>query len=159
MDQINIAIIVPQRTGVDVAVCFLYQNRSRPFTVRVFCFEHKNPAVRVAVVNVKPSLMETEGGCPNSVPVLWLIECWIGKPFNGMVDNFPVDQVCGMEDWQPRNAVKRGSSHVKVVTNLNNVRVGIIRVNDWVFISSVSQVRNPWFRIQLLSVDNNDDNQ
>src|SRR3954468_22037768 len=50
-----------------------------------------------------------------------------------------------MKNGQARHGVEARRSHVKIIADADGVRVGIVRVDDWIFIRSVALIRDPHF--------------
>jgi hypothetical protein len=50
-----------------------------------------------------------------------------------------------MQNRQPGNSIETGGDHVKIIVHPANIRIGIIRMQDRVFIISVTEIGYPNF--------------
>ena len=110
MDHVNLAIVVPQGAGVDIAVGLLYQHWLRPFLSRVLGAYHVDASVGIAPVDVVPAIVKPERGGPNAVAMLRLVEGIVIQSRQRVVDDLPVHQVARMENRQSRRTVEGGGS-------------------------------------------------
>ena len=80
-----------------------------------------------------------------------------------MVDEDPVNHVFGMQNRQTRNTIERRGSHKKIIMNPDDIRVGIIRMNNRIRIPVAGFFGNRIFRKDSgrlsESRENNDDFQ
>ncbi len=61
-----------------------------------------------------------------------------------MTQDFPVDQIAGMQNRQTRNAGKRGCRHVKVIPYPYHIRIGIIGMQYRIPVCSVAVIGDPY---------------
>ena len=145
--QVTTPVLVPQRARVNDALGWLDQYRLRPFSARVGCLDHIHAEIRIAPINVELSVVVTDTGRPHALAM----PCHVVKlpghhALQGIVHDFPVHQVRGMQDGQAGRTGKAGCCHVEVVPHRTNVRVGIIRMNHRILICAVTQIGRPYLR-------------
>ena len=127
--QIDSAVFVPQRTGVDNAFSGLYQYRFTPRTFRFGSFRHECTLVGVAPEYIEFTVVMADTRSPHAVSVFrtFVVYRWngIGKSCS---HDAPVYQVFGMKNLKPRNAVEAGRSQIIIFSHTAYVRVGIIGI-------------------------------
>src|SRR5690554_240009 len=144
--QVGTAVFIPKGRRVDEPLAFFHQMGLAPGASRVAGFEHIDAEVGIAVVNVEFPFVVTKGGCPYAIPVLGF-----GIMFKrvltrqGMANQLPVYQVFGMQNGQTRRNIKAGGRHVKIVAHPYHIRVGVVGIQNRVYIGAVALVRNPDF--------------
>ena len=74
MYQIYFSVFVPQRSGINHTFPSFHQYRLAPFSFRIFSFNHIDSIIRIPPVNIKFSVMKTNGRCPYAFAMLCLIE-------------------------------------------------------------------------------------
>jgi hypothetical protein len=63
-----------------------------------------------------------------------------------MVNDLPVHQVPGVQDGKSGNTIKAGGNHVEIFLNPDDIRIGIICMNDGIPVIAISQVGLPGLR-------------
>src|SRR5262249_4799506 len=66
--------------------------------------------------------------------------------FQRVIDDRPIDQVFGMQYRQSRRAVETGRRQIKIFTDTNHIRIGVIGVENRITISAVLLVGPPRVR-------------
>ena len=49
-----------------------------------------------------------------------------------------------MEDRQARHRIKARRRHVKIIANANHIRIGVVGMNDRIFVRAVAIIGNPY---------------
>src|ERR1017187_4043461 len=143
MNQIGPPVVFHQRTGINQTLPGLKQMRPGPFFGRMVCRRDINSLVRHGKENPEFPRIEADGRRPHPTPGLDLFIAWVRQIANRMIDERPVDQVTRMQNRQPRGAVKTRRCHEKIVSVPDHIRVGIISVENGIFIHPVTEVRRP----------------
>ena len=160
--QIATTILVPQRSRVDHSLPFDDTFGGRPFTSRILCRNNKDTQVGVTPVNIigLVILIITDRRCPHPIAMLRdVITLQRRQRLNGIIDNLPIDQVLGVQDRQPWDAVERGGGQVKILTtgSHTDIRVRVVGINHGVGKCTVTIVRRPHLRL-ILSAHGHGDN-
>ena len=118
-------------------------NRLIPLTINIFCFHYINAEIRISPINHIFTFMISNTWRPNTFTMLWFIKKAYGNTiktqiFQGIIYNFPINQIFGMQDRQTRNTVETGSCHIIIVPNSNYVRIRIICIQNRIFKNSIS---------------------
>ena len=146
MNQIDLPVFIPQRRRVYHAFSGLYQYRFIPFTLRVFGLHHKNAEIRISPINIELTVMVTYGRSPHALSMLRLvIEFFRFDSFQRVVYQFPIHQILGMENGQPRSTIKAGSGHIKIISHRTHIRIGIVGMQNRIHIRPILPVGNPNF--------------
>ena len=117
------------------------------------CLGHEEPLVWIAAIDVEPSVVIADRGCPYVVAVLnflapvkvcalilWQYRIVVEQC---RTDNFPVHQVGAVQNLQARETLERRGSHVVVIAHTTYIRVRVVGVNHRVAIHSVLYIRIP----------------
>src|SRR6185369_88155 len=138
--------IIPEWARIDPALCFLDQHRYRPIARWIFRPGHVNATIRIAVIYIKFAPVIPDRRSPDTLAMLRTHENVLRFKFpNGVIDDLPVDEGFGMKDRKSGYRIKARRGHIKIVTDANNVRVRIVRVNYRVFVCTVAIVGDPGF--------------
>ena len=140
MAQVGLAVIVPQRAGIDESAALVNPDRVLPRAARILSLHHEYAAIRVSAINIEPAFVVADRRSPCAVAVLnrrrtqgfEIIYIIVGKR---RTDKFPVHQILGMQNRQPREVVERRGGHIVVVPDAANVRIGIIHMKNWIVIA------------------------
>lgn len=145
VDEIRLAILIPERAGVDEALAFEQAPRLAPLSARVGRGGDVDPFIRQGEEDPEQPRMFADGGRPDAAAVLGKIEhaARVGVVFDRVVDDGPVHQVAGMEDRQPRRAVEAGRGEPEVLTVADHIRVGIVGAEDRVGVGPVATIGRP----------------
>ena len=157
VDQIATAIVVPQRSGVDIALATNDTDWLFPLASGILRLDHIYTIVGVAPIDVVPPLMIADAGCPHASAMLGRAEMMeqrivaLIEILQGIAHDFPVDQVLRVQDRQSRGALERGSRHVIILArgSYADIRVGVIGINHWVGVGAIAIVGRPHLRLVL----------
>src|SRR5947209_15761598 len=108
---------------------------------------HVDAAIWIGIEDVERAVVITNRRGPDAAAVLRLIEHiirWLA--LEDVADDRPVDQVFRAQNRQTRRGVETRSDQVIIIADANGVRIGIIGVDDRVFIRAVAVVGDPNFR-------------
>jgi hypothetical protein len=61
-----------------------------------------------------------------------------------MTNDFPVDEISGVQDRKTGNAVETGSGEIKVIANPDHIRIGVVSMNDRILIITSKSPNNTW---------------
>src|SRR5690554_2788647 len=142
--QVGASVFIPKGGRVYEALAFFYQMRQTPGTFRVAGLEHIDAEVGVAIVDVELPFVVAERGRPYAIPVLGF-----GIMFKrvltrqGMANQLPVYQVFGMQNGKARRNIKAGGRHVKIVAHPYHIRVGVVGIQNRVYIGAVALIGHP----------------
>ncbi len=124
MDQVGIAILIPEWTGINPPLGRAQQVRFTPGSSRIGGFRHIYPKIRVSVVDIVLPLVITNGGCPCPIAMLWYPENSIRDlPFKDMVYELPVYHIPGMQYRDTGNTIKTGGYHVEIFPDPGHIRI------------------------------------
>ena len=70
MRKISLAVFIPERAAVDKTFSLHHPGDRLPRTAWVLCLGHKETLVRIAAVDVEPSVVIAYRGCPHIVAML-----------------------------------------------------------------------------------------
>ncbi|MNC30258.1 hypothetical protein D3C75_785380 [compost metagenome] len=143
MDQVGFSVIIPERARIDPALNLLDHMKWGPRSCRIDGSSHIDAFIRGTEVNPELAVMMTDGRRPNAVAVTHTTVVAAGHTVHRMSDNGPVDQILGMKNRQSRRADEAGGCHIEIVAYAYNVRIGIIRIQNRILETSVSQIRLP----------------
>src|SRR5262252_746672 len=144
--QIGLAVFVPKRAGIDPALGGLYQKRFGPRANWLFRLNHVDSVIRVRIKNVEFAVVISNRRRPNTVSVLRpVVYVQWRLPRQRMADDFPVDQVAGMKNWQTRCGVETGRYQIKVFAYADDVWIRIVRIQDRIVIGAVTIIGYPNF--------------
>ena len=116
MDDVAVAVIVPERTNVDPALCRFDKIQS-PGALRICGFSKIDTVIRVSVGNIKHIIMETNARRPYAIGRdRNIINIRGSLLIENMPDDSPVDQVIGVQDRQTGRAIETRRSHVIIAT-------------------------------------------
>ena len=142
--EVGLAVVVPERTGIDPALSAFDQQRRAPGTGGGFGLHHVDAEIGIGIEDVDFAVVAADGGRPGAVAVsrpVVDVERRLGG--EGVSDQFPVHQVFGMEDRQARHGVEAGRGEVVVLADAEHVGVGVIGVQDGIAIGAVAVVGHP----------------
>ena len=144
VDEVGLAVVVPQGAGIDDAQDLFDEVRLRPLAARVLRLGHVDPDIGIAPIDVVPAVVVTDSRGPDALAVLRPIEVIVRRlRSEDGVDDLPVDQIGRVENLQTRHAVERRSGHPEVVAHARDVGVGIIGIEHGVLILPVAQIGRP----------------
>ncbi len=151
VDEVAAAVVVPERRSVDDAFAGDDQHGWLPGTGRMGGLDHEDAVVGVAPVDVEPAVVVADAGRPHAVAVLGAAGVHaVGQhAVEGMADDFPVDQVAGMEHRQSGRAAEGARREVIVVAHGHHVRVAVVGVDDGIGVGAVAVVGAPHLRAVL----------
>src|SRR5262245_44258863 len=94
VDQVRVAVFVPERAGIDPSLRGFDQQRRCPWTSGIARLDHVDAKVGIAVENVKVVVVKTDRGGPDAVAVLRSCEDIRGRQaLQRITDDLPVDQI------------------------------------------------------------------
>lgn len=64
-------------------------------------------------------------------------------PGEDVVYDPPVDEVFGVKDGQPGRGVKARGGHIEILANAHSVGVGVVGMDDRVFVCAVAVIGDP----------------
>ena len=70
VDDVSAPVVIPEGTGVNQPLARLHQYRGVPIPQRIFRADHVDALVRHPVVDIKPPVLEADGGCPDALRML-----------------------------------------------------------------------------------------
>jgi hypothetical protein len=73
MRKISLAVFIPERAAVDKTFFLHHPGDRFPRTTRVLCLGHEESLVRIATVDIEPSVVIAYRGCPHVVTMLNLL--------------------------------------------------------------------------------------
>ncbi len=124
MDQIDLAVVVPQWARVFESPARLDQNRRAPIARGVGGSDHVNSIVGVRIENVEFSGMKTNGGRPHAAAVLDGIEMLLRHLFlQGMANYRPIHQILGMQNRQTGHTGEGRRHQIVIVTDAGDVGI------------------------------------
>src|SRR6185295_9082295 len=90
VDQVSIAAIVPERTGINPAFGFVHLDQWLPGAGRILSPGHKDPSVGVPEVNIEFAFVITNARRPDAITMLWLSKRLMRKFLKHVPDDRPV---------------------------------------------------------------------
>ena len=139
--QVGGSVLIPEGAGVLPAFGSVNAVEGLPGPCGVLGFGHEQPLGGGAEVEVKPAAVIGNGRRPAS-PAVGLHLAVLGGDVQtviGSADDFPVDQVLGVEDGNS-HIVEFRTDHIKVPAHPDDIGVGVVGVQDRVAVVSVAQV-------------------
>jgi hypothetical protein len=128
VDQIGLAVVIPEKAGIDPTPGLDEAPWLAPLAPRIVGRRDIDPLLHHREDDpVLPGMVADRRG-PDSGAELDLLEALSGEVLHGVIDDGPVDQVLGMKDRQSRRAVEAGGRHPVVLTDADHVRIGIVGV-------------------------------
>ena len=143
--HVCLAILIPERTGIDPAHDLTHVGRLTPFAPRVCGLAHHNPLIRHGNEYIVSSLMVTDGGSPGTAAVHRLVVIFKGKLIHDVIDDLPVHQILRMQQRHCGGVTEAGSDHKIILSHTNGIRVRVIRIQDRVGIGAVALIGDPHF--------------
>ena len=144
VNQVNAAIVIPKRTGIDDATTALHQRGSTPRSAWIGGGHEINSEIRIGIINPVFAGVKTDRRCPNAFAVLGRVENILRREARQRVsDQFPVYQVPGMKDRQPWHLAEAGADQPVVVPHPHDVRIRIVGMQHRIFICAVHAVGLP----------------
>ncbi len=141
--QIGLAVVVPERAGVDPAPGFLHEVRFAPLAGGILRRGQVNALVGHGEEDPEFAGVKPDRRRPHAAARLHLPIPRMRHIFDGVIDDRPVDQVARVEDWQPGRAVEAGGGQIEIVAVPDDIRIGIIGVQDGVAVSAVAGIGFP----------------
>ncbi len=126
MDEIGVAIIIPEGAGVDPAGGLGDAVERFPRAGGVFGFGHEDAAVRVAEENVELAIVKADGRRPDAAAVDGVFHEVAVVVLDGVADEGPVDEVFGVEDGQAGETGEAAGGEVIVVADAADIRIGVV---------------------------------
>ena len=94
--HVSLAVIIPERAGIDPAHYLTHIGRLTPFAERVCGLAHHNPFIRHGNEYIVSSLMVADGGSPGTAAVHRLVIIVKRKLINDIINDLPVHKILGM---------------------------------------------------------------
>ena len=143
MNEVRIAVVIPERARIDPAFGFPYKLQRLPRTGGVLRPGHEDAAIRIAEINVELAVVEAQGRGPHAIAMLRHTEAWYWVILENVANDRPVHQILRMENWQARRTVETGGDQIKIIIVADHVRVGIIGKDDGVLVGPIAVIRHP----------------
>jgi hypothetical protein len=84
--------------------------------------------------------VKTDGRRPDATAGLHLAIARVGHVLDRVVDERPIDKVARVQDRQSRRAVEAGGDQPEIVTVPDDVRIGIVGVDDRIAVRAVAGI-------------------
>ena len=144
MDQVQPAIVVPQRAGIDQAPAAAHEHRGRPRTARIRRRDDIESEIRVRIIDPEPSRVLADRRRPNPLARLRLRKGrFRHQPRQGVTREAPVHQVDGVKNGETGDMAEARRRHPVIVTRPDGIRVGVIGVQDGIAVRAVAEVGDP----------------
>ena len=137
MNEVGVAVIVPEGAGVDPALGVLDAGKGGPGAGGVLGGGHEDAEIGVAEVDVKPAVVEADGRRPHAGTVGGGVEVGVegrGVAREGVGDDRPMHEIAGVQDGQAGEAGEGRSGHIEVIAGPAHIGVGIVGEDDGVFV-------------------------
>ena len=144
VDEIDPAVVIPQRARVDEAAPALHEHRRAPRAARLDGRDEIDAEIGIGVIDPELAGVVADGRSPHALAGLRRAERLLGhKPRQRVRDERPVHQVARMQDGQTGHVAEARCRHPIVVPHPHDVGVGIIGVQDRIPVGAVAEVRRP----------------
>ncbi len=145
VDEVCLAVLVPEGAGVNQPLPGLYQHGGLPFAAGILGLYHIDSVVGVTPVDEVFAVVVADGRGPYAVAVARVVVVFGGfEGLDGVVDDFPVYEVAAVENRQPRHVAEAGGGQPVVAVDLDEVGVGIVGVDYRVLVLAVAEVGDPY---------------
>ena len=143
VNHISLAVVIPERTGIDKPFSFQHEHGSIPLPERVLRAHHKDTFIRHPVINIKTAVMVSYCRRPHAFGVLRHIIIIVVNFIYGVIDEFPVHQIFRCQNRKAGHIIKAGRCHIIGIACPDDIRVRIICENNRIFKCAVLQIGFP----------------
>src|SRR6185436_11460169 len=113
----------------------------------MFGLRHVDPEIRIRIKDKELTFVIANRRRPDAIAVLWFVKDVFGHLLLEDIPNDgPINQVLGVKYGQSRRGVEAGGCQIKIVANTDYIGVGVVSIEDRVFVSAVAIIGNPNFR-------------
>ena len=144
VDEIKLAVVVPERTRINQPLARLDELRRRPFAGGIRGGGKINSKIGVGIKNPELAVVPTNRRRPDAFAMAHHGKM-IRRRLNGenMGDDRPVDEILRVQDRQARHGVKTRRHQIKIIADADGIRVRVIGEQHGVLIGAVAAIRNP----------------
>ena len=132
--HVGIAVIVPERAGVDPAAGLLDAVQLAPRTRGVCRSCDKNSLVGQRDKDIEHAVMKPDGRGPGAAPVGGQVVAGKGQLFHAPRQLFPVDEVAAVQQRHTGQVGKAGRHHVVILPHADDIGVAVVHVQYGVFV-------------------------
>ncbi len=134
--EIGVAVVIPQRAGIDDAEPGEQGTGFAPRSGRVLSRDHHDPLVDPGVDDVERALMPPDRRGPHAGAVArQAVPLERGECGERMREMRPVHEVVGDQHWQPWRTIEARADHVVPIPDADRVRIGEVGIDDRVAVA------------------------